>query len=74
MAIVEGTQVTDADITFWNYYMTRPSDGTDGARSNVVTSGDSGFAAIQVDELAGKIGAIVEPYDPEGRNRMIQEF
>ncbi len=67
MAIVVGPQIGASGTSTFTFYIVRPPDGTDGARSNALTSGDSGFAASQVDELAGKIGPIIEPYDPEGK-------
>ena len=63
-------------------WLVPPPDGTSGASGDSAGSGagggggDTSKAEInyQLEQLVGKIGAIVAPYDPEGTNRLIQEF
>lgn len=57
-------------------YMVGGADGTSGATSSGTTSGDTTSAetALLANELVGKIGASIDVYDPEGSNRLIQEF
>ena len=56
---------------------------TDGISLSGITGGASiqgggRNASVQIsttaDELVGKIGAIIQPYDPERSSRFIQEF
>ena len=75
MSIPVGTTIEEGTVVD-PWYITRPTDGTSGASSSGTTSIDGSAAqkALEADELAGKIGAIITPYDPEGANRLIQEF
>ena len=76
MPIEEGVAIYLGDLEVEiRYWLAIPPAGTTGAKSNSTTSGDSGMKASQiVDELIGKIGAAIGPYDPESSDRMIQEF
>ena len=76
MSIPIGPTVDEYDPTTIDPAMVGGEDGTGGAKSNSTTTGDASSAeiALLANELVGKIGPSIEPYDPEGRNRLIQEF
>ena len=76
MPIEEGVAFFIGDIEVdIQYYLSLPDEGETGARSNALTVGDTGITADRIiNELQGKLGAAIGPYDPEGKNRLIQEF
>jgi len=71
-----GVTVDEFNPAVIDPFMVGGADGTGGAKSNSTTSGDTAAAevALLANELVGKIGPSIEPYDPEGKNRLIQEF
>jgi hypothetical protein len=71
-----GSTVDEYNPSVIDPFMAAGADGTGGAKNNSTTSGDTTSAetALLANELAGKIGPSIEPYDPEGKNRLIQEF
>lgn len=52
------------------------TDSSQGTSVNSQGSGGASFALVtnQVNELVGKIGVVIEPYNPEKSSQLIQEF
>ena len=76
MSLPIGATVDEYNPTVIDPYMVGGADGTGGVSTSSTTAGDTTSAetALLANELAGKIGASVDVYDPEGSNRLIQEF
>ena len=76
MSLPIGATVDEYNPWVVDSYIVAGADGTTGATSSSTTAGDTTSAetALLANELAGKIGASVGVYDPEGSNRLIQEF
>ena len=63
-------------------WLVPPPDGTSGATSSATGGGSGGGSGdsskaekqYQMEQLVGKVGAMIAPYDPEGVNRLMQEF
>jgi hypothetical protein len=70
MPLGEGP-IIEENITLEVLILSQAPEGTTGARSNSVSRGER---AIPPDPLVGKIGVAIAPYDPEGTDRLIQEF
>ena len=74
MSIPIGT-VVDAHNPVWIINpLDRGDEGESGPSYNADIFQRASDQSSQADELAGKIGPAIKPYNPEVQNRMVQEY
>ena len=81
MPLAEDPGIIGPAPDWWNFYLSTyylanpPDDNTTGSSvQEAESSPQSILIKQQIDELIGKIGPKIDPYNPEKGNRLIQEF